>query len=381
MFDFTVAETPSFWQCLICTIGFLFVLFLNYNDAVIRIKPVHQSKAKERFFLFCFIFLAVFYMADTDFFHYQRLVVSDLSIDYPQYNTIEIVYAYITQFVSRNYLLFRIIVWGAASLIVFWAIKRYLGSGFYGLYVLFVSYMGVFSYARVSLSMSIFFLGLSFLSINNKKFIYVLCGLILIAVSFEFHHSALLLIALTPIVLVPFNKKLFILILILLPLFSFFLEHAFQFLAVSDLFSEETVKGGVSGGIASYLEAEESQDMSIIMRLRKVYGYLTFIIPFIIISISVFNKKKELEISKGLLQLYKVALGIIIVSLCTIPIFGGGVMFYRTLYMLMIPNSILIVGLFKESILSYKRFRFIISFNMIYMIIDYLYSIYCAIVR
>jgi len=379
MFDFAIAEEPSVLQCVICTLAFLAVLLMNNNTAVKTIGDAKVSKQKERFFVLCFVLLAVFYMSDSDFFHYQQIVVRDLDLEDLRWNHVERVYTYITSFVDRNYFLFRVIVWGGASILLYFTVNRYLGRGYYGMFFLFASYFAFFSYGRVSLAMAIYFLGLSLLCKSPEKWKWLgrILGLALIGVSYEFHHSILVLIILTPLIFLPLNKWTVLIPLLLIPIVVIVLKDVLELIAMSELLSEETQEGGVSGRVSGILESSTSRaNMSLLMSIRVFYGYLTFVVPFVLVTRKIFDKKRDGAMPIYLQQLYKVALGVFMASIGFMLIFGLNIMFYRILYMLMIPLSILMVGLRQYNFISYKSFVNVLYFNMVYMIIDYFYSIY-----
>ena len=109
--------------------------------------------------------------------------------DYEQ--NIEDIYVWIAQNLSPNYLIFRLIIWGGAfglylRIINQINVSRYLALLFFGtIYILW------FSYARVSLSMSIAYFGLLLMTGNKRpNVLYFLIGILITGGAYFFHKSA-----------------------------------------------------------------------------------------------------------------------------------------------------------------------------------------------
>ena len=168
---------------------YLFILLKYWNFR--RIKS-DNGDSKMLFLLVCLFAVCSFY--NGDYFHYEQVVRNVLP--FSERFGLEDFYGYLINFTHHNYLLFRIVVWGGALLLVVFIAKLYDASIYGVIYFLFALYMSTFDYSRASLGMAVYFMGLSVFT-NKTNVILKLLGLVVIVSSYFFHRSIAILIVLT----------------------------------------------------------------------------------------------------------------------------------------------------------------------------------------
>ncbi len=144
---------------------------------------------------------------------------------------VEDVYNWIaSKLAPNNYFLFRIIIWGAAQLILWDTFKR-LSISPHLILALFVSvWMIWFSYGRVSLAMALAFWGLTIYHKSSEISIFPkILGICAIAISFYFHKSAifLIIVSLLTILTRRANRAVFVISLLTLPILAYMLSEGF----------------------------------------------------------------------------------------------------------------------------------------------------------
>lgn len=319
------------------------------------------STKKSLFWLFFLVFYAVTYVLDSDFFNYKNMVAETYTI--LEYG-LEKVYQHIILFLNNNYLLFRIVVWGSASIIFFVLLKRYELDASHGLLLFLVVFGGLFSYARVSLAFSIFYLGLSFLSVEKgifKKVLYGFIGLTLIFVSSYFHRSIIFLIALTPFFFFRYNKK----VLFFIVLVSLIILYSFQYIwgELILLFEEDSV---MTNRIDLYTNAE-----SFTGNWKGVVGsffhYSLYAVCLYIISMPINKyKNKKKVVSSSFYHLYTFLIALIFMAILSYVSFDGNIIFMnRLLKMTIIPITVLLTYLYAKRMISASSILFIIFYSMI----------------
>lgn len=376
MIDFNVnieAET---------TLTYLFICFILYSVATFpTIKTIldYQSLEYEGissikkyffFFLVCFI-LIIAPLNRGDFYHYCEYVqnYSPGSLFY-----MEEIYQDIVEFVDCNYLLFRIIVWGSATLLYLLTLKRLDINYHIGFFVLFSIYVNIFDYARASLGMAIYFFGLSYLikPFDSKYSSYILGGIV-IALSTIFHRSIVFLVAMTIMVFIPLNKKTVALTLFAFPLIAYFINYIFGSVLSLDFFSGED-------GIAERAELytlRESNAFNLLGLFREVWHYSLFYVPCLICVKTILSDYYE-SCPKELRLLAKVIVFSVFFASCLFFLdLNNKVMFYRTLYMTHIGLSLLLAGLFQYGLISRDTMKFLLLFCISDIVAyEFLYGFY-----
>lgn len=373
MFDFPVQES-SVGTSIYCLCFYLVIFVSNYRYLKYPFKiPVSKNRRKTTLFLIVFFLVA--HCMQGDFFSLMHRVYDYSSVP-GVWNFGEEIYHKIGLAVHKNYLLFRIIVWGGAFTLYCLTAKRMNVSVYYAAVLLLVTHSIIFAYARVTLAMAFYFWGLSFICnpIRKSKWFSYVIGICIIIISMEFHRSAIIMVCMTGMLFIPVRKWTIVLMLLLIPLFLNFFNDLLLNIAQSENtneiiaqkiqhYSDRDFQQGISGILISFLE------------------YVSFYVPFILSAICIFCKNNKGKIPVELFKMYKVTIGLVIVSL-TFNVLGSSyVTFsYRILFMSMIPLTLTVVRLFQCNLMNYKHFSLCVYSGFSYVIVKYIYTIYCHIV-
>ncbi len=370
MFGNFISE-PSLGTSLYCLLGYIIIFSILYSK--ILSKPIsyrHTPLFRKACYFIILIFILTHVMQG-DFFQYLKIVKEyDFTIGAQNYG--EDIYRVIIKFVNRNYFLFRLVVWGGAYYLFYCTANRLDIEPLYAIAFLFATHVITFAYARATLAMSIYFYGLSFLCKPKAGSIFVsyLWGVFLIFISSKFHNSAMIMMAMTIMLFVPIRKWSFIMVLCLIPLFSYVLKDYFYLMTLtldSDSVLSAKVKGYSEGdfqiGISGYI--------------LNLFEYASFLLPFIICILKTFNKNIIRRVPKSLLRLLKVTTGLVLLAIVFYS-FGTSfrTFFYRVLFMTMIPLAIIVPSLYKLNIITYKNYRICLISGVMFCITRYLYEFY-----
>lgn len=228
-------QTPP--QVLLNILLLFFLFCLTYGAFRGRI---YSSRKNLLIIFVCYVF-CLFSFWGTDWFGYLRyfeLVKYGLSSNVPM----EDFYLWLMGDVCSYYLQFRIIVWGLSLFFLFLTLRNlHLNIGL-ALFFFSLIYLIYFSYARVSLSITMMFYGYSCLwNAKGRTSLYkIIWAFFWILLSVYFHKSAPLGIAtlFLALAVLKFGKKGPIIILVAFPMLylimSVFLNDYFQILQMDD---------------------------------------------------------------------------------------------------------------------------------------------------
>ncbi len=219
-------EHATILQDLFC-LGLWIVLLLTFGKG--NRYPYTNRKSNILLGVFLIALFSVFSYIDGDFFNY-KLIYNDVASGISWH--FEEVYFWIINNVAKSYFDFRVIVWGGATLLLFWAYRRVSESVPLALFIFVLCYLPWFAYARASVSMALILLGTSFFynPIKGGSLFSKIIGIAIVCSAFFFHQSAIIGIvaALASFFMVRINKKYLIAILVLIPLvvlmMGYFLE-------------------------------------------------------------------------------------------------------------------------------------------------------------
>jgi len=319
-------------------------------------KEKKQSN-KYHLFLFLFVIYVVFAFDGGDFYHYFLYIYFD------DYHAFESVYQIIGQSLGNNYLAFRLVVWGGASVFTCITFKRFGLNIGRTLFFLFAVYISVFDYARATLAMSIYFLGISYLLIphGKLKIFSRIFGIALIIISTYFHRSLVIAALMTFMIFMPINKRTIIPMVVVFIASGTIMNSVLEVVVGTDIFSEE-----VSVKIEGYSEQEYDDHFSTYEWIRRYMEYATFYIPMVIITIKLFYSKTVVKASKEIKQLYKITLGLIFLATGTVLTDDlTFVLFYRFLYMAFIPITIIFCYLEQKKIISNRTYIWILYVGIV----------------
>ena len=284
---------------------------------------------------FCLFFAlyAVFYCINSDYFRYRDWIYGR---DFSFWGK-ERFYVYVIVF-CRNlhfeypFEVFRLIVWGGAVFIAYHTFRMYREWLLPGLtlLLLFVFQAGTFSYARASLAMAVYFLGIALFCTKKSTIPVPLCFLVAMS-SYYFHREMLVGVVLLPCLFIPFERKNMISWSVLgLFLIIAVLTYASYNSAFWNLFFDNEE-------ITSRLEEFAEQEQGA-FRMSTFINYFKYFYPFYLITKSFWKRK----IPHSVIGMYRITYGILMVSVAFMVVSGlRSVYTYRVLYISMIPLSLL----------------------------------------
>ena len=245
---------------------------------------------------------------------------------------------------------FRLIVWGGGLLLVSLTAKMYRNLLMPGLAVmfLFVFFGNIFSYARASLAMAIFFSGISiYLCVENT--LAKMLGIGMAICSYFFHHELVIGVGILPCILLSFEKKKSIFHSIIL----FAIIIAGITYVNSNLALMESIFGNddVAEKIEHYNDFAQNA-----LRMSTLVNYLNVIYPFVLMSIFMYQHEDP---PKAIVGLYRITFGLLMVSSAFMIVSGlRSVYTYRVLYISIIPISIMMAYFYNQGF--FKRYQFAI---------------------
>lgn len=346
-FSIPMSVKTLFW-------GLYMVIFVFTIWKLLRLRIKSQQIAeipKPKLFILYFALYAVFYCINSDYFNYREWVRMPFFEDWEK----EQVYFLIIQFcrmlpINYHFEMFRLIVWGGGLLLVFYTAKMYrdlLMPGWVILF-LFVFYSSVYCYARASLAMAVYFMGISLL-LCKKEPLWKILGMVLVVYSYSFHHQMIVGIVVLPFILLPFEKKriLFISLLLLV-----IIMVGVAFIMSNPEFMETTFGyDDLAEKIEQYNEAEQKA-----FRMSTFIRYLNIFYPFFLITV-IFQKHKHQP--KAITKLYRITFALLLVSVAFFMVSGSrSVYTYRVLYIAIIPMSIMIAYCHKQN--YFKSYHLVI---------------------
>lgn len=245
--------------------------------------------------LFLCLLNYLFPLGGTDFYAYKELVehvghVDINSISQYEFHDEKPYYA-IINFVGGNYLLFRFIVWGG-SLILFWKTARRLKLD----RNTFVYYLGICIVqmtlvSRVSLAYAIAFYGFSFFAkpLRRMEVLSYIIGAIIIAVSLFFHRSAIFLLAVLPLSLANINKKLIMLLSLMILIVVIGISRVNLLDIVVNAGQEDASLLDTDTAIY-YLGSDKERAVGLGQSIEFILKYGSHIAIFVLITRNIFNK-------------------------------------------------------------------------------------------
>lgn len=374
LFDFPMTS-PSIFTGLYCLAFYFLLFYANYVRGFKKSLKYHVPTDVSTTAIFLIGFFMVTNCANGDFYH-MMTYVHEYDYSPGAHNYGEKVYHIIGWLVGSNYLLFRIIVWGGAYLLFCLTAKRLDIKIFFVVFFLLSTYSLTFSYARATASFAIYYYGLSYLikPLENKRLSYII-GLTIIPLSVFFHTSALLLVAVTVAILVPFRKWIVILTVIMIPVITIAMRQIFDMMLLSENTDEY-----LAGKLQGYSEREVERGPA--RYLLNTFSYLSLYVPIVFSMITIFIKNSYKNISKDLMNLYKVAFCLTIAATSFVFMGSNYVTFFvRILNMTMIPNTLIVTKLFRYKKMTPGMFHLCFLIGAGSQILRYLYNLYLTIVK
>ena len=288
-----------------------------------------------RWFVLFFVLYAVFYCINTDYFRYRDWIYGR---DFSLWNK-EQFYVYVILLCRRipfdyPFELFRLIVWGGTIVIAYYTFRIYRSLLLPGLalLLLFVFNAGTVSYARASLGMAVYFLGIALYLYNKDKMLLLRAlGIALAVSSYYLHREMIVAIGLLPILFIPLEKRRMV--------FPSVFGLVAAIVALSSLITNTEYFDSIfdNDDITSKVEEFSEQEQGA-FRLSTLIGYVKYFYPFYVMT-RIFWRKKLPYMVAGM---YRVTYGILMVSIAFMVVSGlRSVYTYRVMYISMIPMALL----------------------------------------
>lgn len=369
-------ETATFFQALF-NVGLWGLIVLVLRPAL-KYPYCLSNKARMMGILLILVF-CLFPFWGRDYFHYME-AFRDVKIG--SRSNLEPFYEWIIVNVADYYVVFRLIVWGLALILLLYAYKRVFRSFDLSLFYFAALYLPWFSYARASLAISSIILGITFLTkpLRRSSLLSILIGFSLIAISIFFHRSAVLGIAAVvgSILIVGDNKYKLLLILVSLPVAVYFVSHymdtiLLQFIGMdSDMdvfFSERKVNGylmgesnerGLGGLLGDFLNRGAVLIMPIAYTVLVFKGYY-----------QQFNRVEKL------VSAYTLCVIFLAIGLVSVGDYNMNVLFYRTLFFSYPANAVFLMSIKNRNLIKgiYGVIYYVGIVGSMYALV---YSTYCA---
>lgn len=355
------------WQVL-SNLALLLLAVLFSRQAF---KEPYVMKAHRRFWAFvCIFVLYLFAFHDLDYLGY-KVMVDTYSIHFEE------IYNDIIDLVSGNYLLFRLIVFGSAYLLLLLAFKRMEVD--FDLCFLFFAMTSVcaLSYGRFTLSLSLSFLGYTYIIKPFKpKLLSIVTGIVLVVFSLQFHRSSLLLLPMYigSLFIYRFNNRniTFFVLLVALVAFVYFIFGSKLLLAITQSESLESYEVNRSFG-------RRTGGNGIGITIHRMLQYSKYYLTLILFVITVAKYDfKNWPLPIKIMSAYYVLI-MILAFLFSFNLEGTatGVLYYRTLYYSSIAMVIFLAFCYQKNIR--QRFvRIIVYLGLFSQIYEILYHAYQA---
>ena len=369
MYDFIdFTQGTNFYLNLYCFLLYCFLLLVSLRGNIIGINEQESYRGRTILLSCGLLLFALTSFIGADFFHYyENMAEYKNQVFGDQDVGLEAFYQYLIYFVSGDYFLFRLVIWGGGLGLIILAAHKFGANVYHTLFAILAGFIITYSYARATLSMSVFFMGVVIICMaveNKHKFLPILIGSAIVACSTYFHRSMLPMMAVALFwLLLPWKRVLAKYSLWLFPIvvfiFSIVLKLAFEeMLTIASAVDDET---GILDKAELYSE-QKSSNTNAMGYLRLTLQYLTYYLPMLLIS-NVLRSDKVLQIvDNKAIWLYQMTYLIFAFATSFLLLdIDSSVMFYRFLFMSFIPLSILIVYLKNKGILSVKSYYWIVT--------------------
>lgn len=348
-------QSPTTFLIIFCIVFYSFILFVTSK------KISKDNNVLRDFILLCLF--CIFSFQDTDWFHYVEIFKSystpetfvfsyDFLFGKTEYSHMEKIYSYLAYYSFDNYLLFRLIIWGAALVLFFGACKNFRVKLSYVLYYFVPLFLLLFCYGRVSLAFSMAFYGYSLVVKNfdikfykkklitkKKSFVSLvlstITGVFFIIASLLFHKSVGILLPVFAISIIPLTKKTMLVYIILFVSIIVIVKNIQWYLTLIDQQESLTISS-----LRYELENKTTGDSGSLLRLFITY-YLKYVpyYMFLFYQVKDVYSVKKMEVSISIKLISNCAILLILIATAFLLV-GLYTFFYRFIIFSMIPISI-----------------------------------------
>lgn len=375
MIDFP--NMPPFapkWAWILSGVIYFSILLIYNKWGFTRPVSFANNAKKNSLVALVFIFcITAIYCGD--WVHMQILVHDTISTEYKKGYSIEMVYFLLANLLNGNYLLFRIVVWGGGLYFLMRSFKESHLDPYRCLFFLFGIYITTFAYSRSSAAHAVFFCGLVtlFQSKEYRKNISLITGIVLLVASVFLHRSMLALVILTPLVLVPLNRRTYVLLLIgVVVLLSFMWGSLFEGVLGTLMESDE-----YAHRIELYENASGSQNFSFDINGLFFLWYKGIIhIPFWFCIIHINKRISKDKVPYNIQAVYRFSILLYMFTMMMMLKYGSASAFYyRYEAMLYIPITIMVGYLFQNGFILRDKYTLLFWVCALSQCKDFIYRI------
>ena len=352
-YSFDEFSIPTWVKVLFWSLYMVIFIYAVWKTLYFAPKDKRNVSVSSLFMVLYFTAYTVFYCVNPDYFSYRNWSHNLFLMDWHK----EQVYAHLMLFCRARlfvypYEVFRLIVWGGGVLIVYLTAKLYRSLLMPGLVLmlLFVFYSGGFCYARASLAMAVYFMGIGIYLWKDNSFVKML-GIGLAICSYFFHNELIIGIVMLPGILFPFEKKqsIFFSLMILAIIIT-----VFSYISSDPMFLERVFG---SEELAERMEQYSNQEQGVFRRSTFV-KYANYFYPFFLITKIFYRYKKQ---PKPITAIYRITFALLMATVAFMVVAGlRSTYTYRVMYITMIPISIMITYYYNNGFL--KKYQLVIMF-------------------
>lgn len=363
-------ENITIWKGLFDLVLW-FLIFLVLKQATVY--PYKLSQSRRIVGVTLILIFCLFPFWGGDYYHYRD---SYEVVRAGWINHYEEVYIWVINNLTFSYTSFRLVVWGFALSILFWAYKR-IGVN-YDLILFFFGAVSLlrFSYARASVAMAILILGLTFLykPIKKGRFLSIVIGSIITCSAVFFHRSSVIGIAAIAISFFLINNskwKVFA-IALAIPFLSAIVSYMLS--GILDM-SFESYDAVLENKIENYLANEEAQRgiaVKIINFTMQVAMYISAFSYLYLVLNGSYNRFSQIE--KALAS-YLFVVMMISIGLSLDLTHETSIISTRTSFYAMPANAVFLMSM-KSHGTNTKLFKLAYYFGIAYVLFSLLYSTY-----
>lgn len=359
-------ESATLLQLMSNVLMFVILLYVAKNNLYDNKKNVNL------FVIIGIVVFCLFAFWGSDYYRYKELFTN-------YYNTQSLVHiekAYEPIFrIATNYIVFRLIIWGGALLILLWAFHRLNLQMDIVLFVFLVLYLLRFSYARVSLGVAIMFLGYSFLINPFKpgKLVSFVIGLLLLFFSLSFHKTMLLAIIAIPLAFLKWNRSTLLFAMAFFPLLVFFVNTSLvEYILANNLIEDEQQLYAINSYMSNYGK-ESGWGIKLANLLQALPFYLCILVYF--------RDKKYYHLNTSEKTVQRTfSLLIAMVFIASAFVFRQALVYRRLLYMTYPAFVAAIAEIWKIEGKT-KWINTVLTISIVYQAYELLYAIYCMSAR
>lgn len=273
-------ETVSVFQILFCIILWLALVLPNARQFS------HKSRRGTGMIFFILV-VTVFCIWDFygDYLHYKIAY-------YTRTNSFEPIYQWLLKIIPDHYSLWRFSIWFPSVILLGITIKKLRLSPQFASLMFALTLMTYFGAPRNTLGYTALYCAAAYiLTLNETKFKIknIIIGILLVAATFSLHRSMFLYVFLFMIALIPFNKWMYIISILIFPV----LYYGFQYIIPVSL--DAIVPADSIDLATNYLESDFRVTSNIMGIVKKVIDRLPFFMLLFYSIYHIYFKKDHIE--------------------------------------------------------------------------------------